>query len=134
MSQTDPDRDRRELARGRRFAEDEGLAPRRQRWLFEKKLGQPPAAGLDLVAIKQCHGRHQFGRSDVQADGHTLLDRPFHVGQAVQPHRQHPGWHQVTRRRKFLAAPHVLMAHPGQVYGRAHAAMDLVHNGLVGLQ
>ena len=66
--------------------------------------------------------------------GSAVLDRPFHVGQAVQPDGQHARRRQVAGRRELLAADHVLMTDAGQVDRRPLAAMDFLDGLVVVLQ
>ena len=63
-----------------------------------------------------------------------MLDGPAHVGQAVQPDRDHLRGLQIAGGGQLLAAEHVLMANAGEVDGRALAAMDLVDRLVVILQ
>ena len=123
-----------ERLRRRRAADDERLAPGRRRRLFEEHLGQAPLARLDGVAVEQRDRAHDLRRAEVEADRRTVLDRPLHVGQAVQPDRDDARRHQVAGRGQLLAADHVLVMDAGQVDGRPHAAMDFLDRLVVVLQ
>ena len=113
------------------FAHHERLAPRCRRPLVEEQLRQAPLAGRDRVTVQQRDHAHDLRRSDVEAHRQAVLDRPLHVAQAVQPHRQHARRREVAGRGDFLPADHLLMADAGEVDGRALAAMHLLDGRVV---